>query len=111
MVARCRGGDVGDCVATLAGVNGTRQGDCCSHSHVERSNIPNSSGVGALGCRVASQRESGWNRICKRNVGRLSGAIVGDFNLEDDRVAYFWSAISAGQCFHSDQISGVVDSY
>ena len=109
MVASCGGSDVGDCVTRLASVNGSRQCYCRGRSHVERSNIPNSIGVGSLGCRVASQSESSWKRIGQRNVGRLSRAIVGDFNLEDDGVAFGWSAISAGQCFDGDQVSRVVN--
>ena len=62
-----------------------------------------------MGNGTGSEGDSRRQRVGKRNVGCLSGAVIEDLDIKADRVTFGRCAVTAGECFHCDQISVVFD--
>ena len=110
LIAGCCGDHVGDHHASLISVNSRRNRDNFCITGVDCTNRPQTGGwiISTCSAGVADVSQSRWQLISQRNIGRLSGAVVGNFDLEDDSIANLWSAVSAGQCLNGDKIRVVV---
>ena len=113
LIARSRSRDIGDRVATLPYINGTFQGQrrgFASAQCADRKD-PGTRIVAALrNVTVGTSRgQTRRQQIRQRNVSRLSGTIVGDFDLKSNDVAFGWRAVAAGQSFDGHQISVWID--
>ena len=111
MITRCRRRHVSDRVATLTNINSTRKRQCRRSSLIQRSDVEQAGNwiVSSLRCCISGVSESCRQEIRQRDTGGLSQSVVGDLNLESDRIAFIRCAVSTGQCLHGDQIGDVVD--
>ena len=113
MIARCGSGDVGDRVASLAHIDGTFESQCRGLTNGECSNVEQA------GCRIVRSlcratiecrgSQACWKQVGEADVSRLTGTVVGNCDVKGNGIPFLGSRISAGECFHSDQISRIVD--
>ena len=112
LVASCCGDDVGDHHARRAGVNSGGNRDDGSFAAIECADGPETGHriIRTTYAGVAHVRQASWQRIGQRDVGRLSGTVVGDFDLESHRVANRWRTVAACECLDCDEVCRVVDN-
>ena len=91
--------DIGDAIASLAHINGSFKQQRCRVSHRECANGEQAGGrvVRSLSEGTGNKRDACRQRVGQRNIGGLGGALIGDFDFEDHRVAFSRSAVAAGQ--------------
>ena len=105
---------IGDRVAALAYINGAFQRQRRRVANVQRADIKDTrrrivsslrnSTVGPGRCQTRRQK------VRQRNIGGLSSTIVGDNDLEGDRIAFGRCTIATGKCFHGHQIRFIIDN-
>ena len=111
LIASCRSRYVLNRVAAFANVNGSLQKNRGARAISERSNGPQSCRcvVDSLRNIAAGESDSCRKRIGKRNVGSLSRTVVGNFDFENNRVAFVRRAVAAGKRLDRDEIRVTVD--
>ena len=99
---------IGDRIATLTDVDGSRQQKRCCGTIRKVSNRPQTGGriVRTLSRRIASECDTCWQLVCQRYVGCSIRAIIGDCNLKRNHVTFIRSRVSAGKRFNCYKISG-----
>ena len=93
---------VGDYVSTFTNIHSSYQGNCGSGSRIQSANRPETCrrAVRALAERATGERDARGQLIAQRNIRGLSGALVGDSDLEGDSVPFGWCRVATSERFH-----------